>query len=85
MRVLSCCSRTACDQIMCDTYVNGIGYVCNDCQNEFKEYLDKEGIKATTEGEIHRALKVFMETRKEVHTQGKKMDVNEFFKLYTYL
>jgi len=68
---------------MCDTYVNGIGYVCNDCQNEFKEYLSKEGIKATTEGEIHRALKAFMETRKEVHTQGKKMDVNEFFKLYT--
>ncbi len=77
------CSRTACDNIMCDTYVNGVGYVCNDCQKEFKEYLSKERINATTEGEIRRALEKFMETRKDDYTQGNEMDVNEFFKSYT--
>jgi hypothetical protein len=83
MGVMSC-SRNACDNIMCDTYVDGdIGYVCNDCQKEFKEYLSKERINATTEGEIRRALEKFMETRKDDYTQGNEMDVNEFFKSYT--
>lgn len=62
MGVMSC-SRTACDNIMCDTCVVGVGYVCNDCQNEFKECLSKEGINATTEGEIRIALDKFMATR----------------------
>jgi len=82
MGVMSC-SRTACDNIMCNTYVDGVGYVCNDCQNEFKEYLSKEGINATTEGEIRRALEKFMETRKDDYTLGNEMNVNEFFKSYT--
>lgn len=77
------CLRTACDNIMCDTYVDGVGYVCNDCQKEFKEYLNKEGINARTEGEIRRVLEKFMETLKDDYTQGNEMDVNEFFKSYT--
>lgn len=82
MGVMSCL-RTACDNIMCDTYVDGVGYVCNDCQKEFKEYLNKEGINARTEGEIRRVLEKFMETLKDDYTQGNEMDVNEFFKSYT--
>ena len=82
MGVMSC-SRKECDNIMCDTYVDGVGYVCNDCQNEFKEYLSKEGINATTEGDIRRALEKFMETRKGDYTQGNEMNINEFFKSYT--
>lgn len=77
------CSRNACDNIMCDACVDDIGYVCNECQTEFKEYLSKEGIKATTEGEIHRALKAFMETRKDDYIDGNEMNVDEFFEQYT--
>ena len=79
MGVMSC-SRHACDNIMCDTYVNGIGYVCNECQNEFKEYLIKENIRATTEGEIKRALETFMETRKDAYAKGDDMTPDEFFR-----
>lgn len=77
------CSRVDCENIMCDTHVDGIGYVCYDCQTEFKEYLEKQDIKATTEGAIHRALKLFMKTRKDDYTEGKEMDVNDFFNSYT--
>jgi len=35
MGVMSC-HRKCCENIMCDTYIDGIGYVCNDCQTEFK-------------------------------------------------
>lgn len=83
MGVMSC-SRNTCDNIMCDTYVDGdVGYVCNECQQEFKEYLSKEGIRSKTEDEIHRALKAFMETIKDDYVQGNEMSVDEFFKSYT--
>ena len=77
------CSRKSCSNIMCDTYVDNIGYVCNECKEEFKEYLHKLSIRATTEGEINRALEKFMETRKDDYKEGNKMDVDEFFRGYT--
>lgn len=77
------CSRSDCGSIMCDTYVDGIGYVCFSCQNEFKEYLQAEGINPQTEGEIHKALKLFMETEKGQFDKGKEMSVDHFFKNYT--
>jgi len=82
MGVMSC-SRPECDSIMCDTYVNGIGYVCRECQNEFKEYVQEESIPCDTEGQIKEALRIFMETRKGQHAQGKEMSVDEFFNQYT--
>jgi len=82
MGVLSC-SRNACNSIMCDTYVSGIGYVCNECQLEFKDYLSSKDIKAETEGDIYRVLKEFMKTQKGYYTQGNEMSVDEFFKSYT--
>ena len=37
------CSRKECENIMCNYYVNRIGYICYECVSEFKEYLEKEG------------------------------------------
>lgn len=31
------CSRRGCENIMCDVYINHIGYLCNHCINEFTE------------------------------------------------
>ena len=24
---------------MCDTYINGVGYICNECKEEFKNFI----------------------------------------------
>jgi len=78
------CFRKDCDNIMCDTYVaNDIGYICFECQNEFKEYLTKENITVQTRGEIFRELKGFMETRKDDYIKGDDMSIDEFFDEYT--
>ena len=68
------CSRRDCEKIMCDTYVDGIGYVCNECQLEFKE---SHGV-LLSEREIFKALKDFMQTEKN-SSQNREMSINEFF------
>jgi hypothetical protein len=37
---------------MCHTYVQSVGYVCFECKSEFKEYLQKNELNPTTEGQI---------------------------------
>lgn len=58
------CSRKNCGHIMCDTYVESIGYICSECNLEFKEYLKNNGLNPTTEGQINRELEKFMITTK---------------------
>lgn len=31
------CQVKECDNILCDTYVSDVGYICNQCQTRFKE------------------------------------------------
>jgi hypothetical protein len=64
---------------MCHTYVGTVGYVCYECQKEFKEYLAKQNIKVTTDVEINDALKIFMKTDKGSFERGNEMSVDEFF------
>ena len=83
MGVMSC-YRTNCDNIMCDTYVQGVGYICSDCQSEFKEYLISKGKTEISEFEIKKELKIFLETDKDdFNTSGDKIDVDDFFNSYT--
>lgn len=60
MGVMSC-SKGDCNSIMCYCYVNGIGYVCSECQEEFKKYIQAKGIIITGEGDMKHHLKHFME------------------------
>jgi hypothetical protein len=78
MSVMSC-SRPNCSNIMCDFHIDGIGYVCYECQREFRDYLEKEGLNPQTEGEIRRELQKFMATEKDTFVKGKEMTVDEFF------
>ena len=82
MGVMSC-YRKGCENIMCDTYVPEVGYICYECQNEFKDYLEYNRIYVEREGEIRRELTKFMETRKGDFTKGAEVDVDDFFKSYT--
>lgn len=76
------CHRKCCENIMCDTYIDGIGYLCNDCQREFKDYLTSKGIVDGTEGSIKRELKIFMKSEKDEYTEGKNISVDDFFREY---
>lgn len=78
MSVLAC-DRKDCKNIMCDVCINGSYYVCNDCEQEFKEYLVKENLNPTTEGEIYREFEKFMATSKDTYTQGEPISVEDFF------
>jgi len=78
MGVLAC-SRSNCGNIMCDTYVDGIGYICGECRGEFKEYLDRNNLDPTNEAEIKEHLSVFMETDKDAFTISEDISVDDFF------
>lgn len=81
MGVMSC-SRSGCDGIMCDVYVDGVGYVCWECEKEFKDYLKKCGVNPTAEGDIKRELQKFMVTSKDDYVYGKEINVDDFFNEY---
>ena len=74
------CSRNNCDNIMCDTYVDSVGYVCDECKSEFKEYLNEFSLNPKTEGQIIKELKVFMVTSKNTFSDGKEITVDEFLR-----
>lgn len=77
------CDRKGCESIMCDTCVDGAGYVCNSCQAEFKEYVESKKIDVSTEGKIKRELNAFMNTEKDSYSEGSEMSVDNFFNQYT--
>jgi len=81
MGVMSC-YRPGCDGIMCEIYVDDVGYVCYECEKEFKMYLERHDIQPQTEGEFKGALKVFMTTDKDEYLMGNEMDLDEFFNQY---
>lgn len=81
MGVMSC-NRPKCESIMCDTYIDSVGYICYECENEFKENIEKMEDKPNTEYSILRELKKFMDTEKNTFTEGNGMDVNQFFRTY---
>jgi hypothetical protein len=78
------CHRKDCEQIMCDTYVSDIGYICWECKSEFKEYLIEmnEDEENMSERSIKLRLKTFMDTSKDTYTEGEEMSVDDFFSSY---
>ena len=82
MGIMSC-YRKGCDEIMCHTYINDIGYICYDCQREFYDYLSKNSIVVTTEREIKNELKKFMKTDKFDNDIDVKLSVEDFFRKNT--
>ena len=80
---LKSCSRKGCESIMCDTYVDGVGYVCDHCQLEFERHLKKVGIEVLTRGEISVELERFIEETRREYLDSEKVSVADFFKTYT--
>ena len=83
MGVLAC-SRKECDNIMCRTYITSVGYICDDCQIEFKDYLKSKGIVPMTEHGIISSLKIFLHTTEEYNYIESNYDyLDNFFKQNT--
>jgi hypothetical protein len=83
MGVLAC-SRKHCDQIMCDTYINSIGYLCYKCKAEFKKYAITNDLRLNTENKIIAALHEFIHTCKGSYEENEKeISIDEFFNQYT--
>jgi len=82
MGVLSC-HRNGCENIMCDIYIPAVGYVCDDCKEEFKNYTLANGYENLKEYEILKELKNFMrETVKDEYSGNREMSIDEFFNEY---
>ena len=81
MGVMSCSKRN-CDNIMCDTYVNHIGYICDNCKNEFKSWLYLQTpLYLDSDSFIKEKLSEFMDLDTESNL-SKDIDnsVDKFFK-----
>ena len=77
------CSRNNCTNIMCDTYIDDIGYLCRDCQNEFKDYLKLHGFEGIIpEGRLRTELKEFMKSEKDSYLVN-ELGIDEFFRIHT--
>lgn len=76
------CFRNDCNNIMCDTYIESIGYVCSDCKREFKDYLEENNLEPKNEYEIKKELKKFMETLKDNSCKD-DISVDDFFSNHT--
>jgi hypothetical protein len=71
------CYRKDCNNIMCNTYVDGVGYICDDCKEEFESRYPT----FTNEQEFKLALVSFLEIRPERKHDG--IPTYEFFRPYT--
>lgn len=80
MGVLAC-DRNDCENIMCNTCINGEYYICNECEQEFKDYLRSKNIFSPTKNELMGELHGFMKTPKMYKGYGgnEVIDVDEFF------
>jgi len=59
MGVMSC-GRSGCSNIMCDTYIDGVGYLCNECLDELE---NTHGTKVSLS-----VIEEFMQTDKSDET-----------------
>jgi hypothetical protein len=69
------CSRKGCNNTLCRTYIIEIGYICNNCINEFKEYIKSNNIKINTELDLIKELTLFMGT-----DNINKINIDDYFK-----
>jgi hypothetical protein len=76
------CSRPGCEEIMCRTYVEFVGYICHECKEEFKDYLLKNSLEFTFEPDLKDELEKFMDTEKDTFSEQEPLNIDDFFEQY---
>lgn len=76
------CARNGCENIMCDKYIDDIGYICYECQKDFKN-SDLGNIEfGLGHDEIKQNLSKFMKIDKRMGSNDRIDDMDDFFNLY---
>ena len=73
------CYRSGCSNIMCDTYIDGAGYLCSECQTEFEEFMKDKETEMTREYFL-KFVKQFMSIPKGEYNVGDKRPWQEFLR-----
>ena len=76
------CARRNCDNVMCDTHIPNIGYVCSNCQYEFKKFVKKRGLSVSDSDDIATALRAFIMTPKNCFFKD-GISIDDFFRDHT--
>ncbi len=76
------CFRNGCDNIMCDLYLEKVGYICNDCQ---KEFLIKKGTFFKSKSSFFKKLIKFMDTEKVCRSTDFTFDGERYFNDKNYI
>ena len=67
------CSRKNCTNILCDTYIDGIGYICDSCLSIVKERIgDRRLPKQKMLEEVSRILE-------EIDNEGETISLDDLF------
>lgn len=82
MGVMSC-SRSGCKHIMCDTYIPSVGYICGDCQADFKKHLIVKRRSPANENQLLESLERFIKSDTNYAQDVSGVDVDYFFKRHT--
>lgn len=59
------CARRDCETIMCETYVEEIGYICYECIEELKSQIRNKKLLLNSDKEIINELKNFVNISKK--------------------
>ena len=60
------CHKKGCDNIMCDTYIPTVGYICSECKEQFKMWLQGQTpLYLESNSFILDKFKEFMDIEKE--------------------
>jgi len=80
MSVLGC-SKCGCHNIKCDTLVDMVGWVCDECQTDFAlDMLDEVKTKPSKQ-EITAALEAWLQIEKEEHISRETFrEIEQYFK-----
>ena len=79
MGVLSC-NKSGCENIMCDVYVPGVGYICSDCIGDFKKWLNYNQYSVDNEYDLKEYLEEFMWLSKDLRGDyNGEFSIDDFF------
>lgn len=80
------CHRNGCTSILCDTYVDSIGYVCYNCQKEFQMTMGPLVVLGEmTEDHIESCLGSFMNIKKKEVYGHYDEQIKNFFAKHTFV